>query len=81
MRPYLHAGVFGTLLLSLAAVGGTIEAGAGKDTAPATEEHQQAVAVTIYNGNLGLVKDIRKIQLAPGIHDLQFMDEIGRAHV
>jgi hypothetical protein len=74
MRPYLHAGVFGTLLLSLAAVGGTIEAGAGKDTAPATEEHQQAVAVTIYNGNLGLVKDIRKIQLAPGIHDLQFMD-------
>ncbi|MGH7473761.1 MAG: DUF4139 domain-containing protein, partial [Candidatus Methylomirabilales bacterium] len=74
MRPYLHAGVFGTLLLSLATVGGTIEAGAAKGTAPATEEHQQAVAVTIYNGNLGLVKDIRKIQLAPGIHDLQFMD-------
>ena len=40
MRPYLRASVFGTLLLSLAALGGTIEAGAGKGTAPATEEHQ-----------------------------------------
>lgn len=39
-----------------------------------TEEHQQKVAVTIYNGNLGLVKDIRKVQLPPGGHDLQFMD-------
>jgi hypothetical protein len=65
---------FATLLLCLAGLGGTIEAGVAKGTPTATGEHQQAVAVTIYNGNLGLVKDIRKIQLPPGTHDLQFMD-------
>jgi hypothetical protein len=74
MRPYTQGVVFCTLLLGLMGLGGTLEAREGKGTPAATEEHQQAVAVTIYNGNLGLVKDIRRIQLAPGVHDLQFMD-------
>ena len=43
-------------------------------SAATTGEHQEKVEVTIYNGNLGLVKDIRKVQLLPGIQDLQFMD-------
>jgi hypothetical protein len=35
---------------------------------------QQDVAVTIYNSNVGLVKDIRLIDFRPGIHELKFMD-------
>ena len=35
---------------------------------------QQDVAVTIYNSNLGLVKDTRLIDFRPGIHELKFMD-------
>ncbi len=35
---------------------------------------QQDVAVTIYNSNLGLVKDSRLIDFKLGIHELKFMD-------
>lgn len=63
-----------TLLLPLAAPVHPAQ-GLGEQKTPATtEEHQQTVAVTIYNGNLGLVKDVRRIQLPTGIHDLRFMD-------
>jgi hypothetical protein len=46
------------------------------DTAPLTStlKDQQNVAVTIYNSNVGLVKDIRLIEFKPGIHELKFMD-------
>ena len=30
--------------------------------------------VTIYNGNLGLVKDLREIRLPTGVHEVQFME-------
>lgn len=39
-----------------------------------TLEDQSAVALTIYNVNLGLVKDQRQIGLAKGVRELQFMD-------
>jgi hypothetical protein len=39
-----------------------------------TAKDQQDVAVTIYNSNLGLVKDTRIINSKPGIHELKFMD-------
>jgi hypothetical protein len=39
-----------------------------------TLKDQQDVAVTIYNSNVGLVKDTRLIELKPGIHELKFMD-------
>jgi hypothetical protein len=39
-----------------------------------TAKDQQDVAVTIYNSNLGLVKDTRIINFKPGIHELKFMD-------
>jgi len=35
---------------------------------------QQSVSVTIYNSNIGLVKDTRLIDFKPGIHELKFMD-------
>lgn len=63
-----------TLLFPAAAPVHPAESLAEQKTPAATEEHQQKVAVTIYNGNLGLVKDVRRIQLPTGIHDLRFMD-------
>jgi hypothetical protein len=39
-----------------------------------TLEMQKDVMVTIYNGNLGLVKDVREIRLPAGTTDVQFMD-------
>lgn len=43
-------------------------------TAVSTQDDQAGVALTIYNVNLGLVKDIRRIKLINGISDLRFMD-------
>jgi hypothetical protein len=37
-------------------------------------EDQSSVALTVYNVNLGLVKDIREIGLGAGISELRFMD-------
>ena len=39
-----------------------------------TLKDQQNVSVTIYNSNIGLVKDTRLIELKPGVHELKFMD-------
>src|SRR5512136_174878 len=39
-----------------------------------TLKDQQTVSVTIYNSNIGLVKDTRLIDLKPGTHELKFMD-------
>jgi hypothetical protein len=43
-------------------------------TAASTLDDQTGVALTIYNVNLGLVKDQRQIKLFKGIGDLRFMD-------
>ena len=43
-----------------------------------TLKDQQDVAITIYNSNIGLVKDTRLIDLRPGIHELKFMDVAGK---
>ena len=39
-----------------------------------TLKDQQGMAVTIYNSNIGLVKDIRLIDLKTGVFELKFMD-------
>lgn len=43
-----------------------------------TLKDQQDVALTIYNSNIGLVKDTRLIDLKTGIHELKFMDVAGK---
>lgn len=43
-----------------------------------TQGQQQEVMVTIYNGDLGLVKDVREVQLPVGTTDVQFMDVAAR---
>lgn len=39
-----------------------------------TAEDQTGVEVTVYNSNLGLIKDLRSVKLPPGQGELQFMD-------
>jgi hypothetical protein len=39
-----------------------------------TRETQADVMVTIYNGNFGLVKDVRDLALGAGLSEVQFMD-------
>jgi len=39
-----------------------------------TRDDQRDVMVTIYNGNLGLVKDVRDARLGAGMSEVQFMD-------
>jgi len=43
-----------------------------------TVEDQTAVEVTVYNSNLGLVKDTRRIKLRKGEGELRFMDVAAR---
>lgn len=46
----------------------------GRATVTATMDDQKEVAVTVYNQNLGLVRDVRRLQLPSGDFDLRFMD-------
>jgi len=43
-------------------------------TLAVTRETQKDMMVTIYNGNLGLVKDVREVRLPAGLNEAQFMD-------
>jgi hypothetical protein len=43
-------------------------------TGSSTIDDQQSVALTIYNSNLGLVKDTRRLRLPRGASQLRFMD-------
>jgi hypothetical protein len=60
-----------TLALMLSLLG-SIPAGAS--TLAVTREAQKDVMLTIYNGNLGLVKDVREVRLPTGLGEAQFMD-------
>jgi hypothetical protein len=44
------------------------------ETVTTTVDDQAAVEVTIYNSNIGLVKDLRNIRLARGVQEMKFMD-------
>ncbi|HYL80913.1 MAG TPA: hypothetical protein VEU07_08870, partial [Candidatus Acidoferrum sp.] len=39
-----------------------------------SQDQQKDVAITVYNGNLGLVRDTRELSLGPGTHEVRFMD-------
>jgi len=62
-------------LTALALVAGLVSAQLA-DAAPQaiTREDQKDVMVTIYNGNLGLVKDTRDVRLDAGTLEVQFAD-------
>jgi hypothetical protein len=44
------------------------------DALTTTEKDQTEIAVTVYNSNIALVRDVRQISLAPGIFPLRFED-------
>jgi hypothetical protein len=72
-----HLAVF-SAVFALASLAGTFEkvrAAAEKDLVPVTNQKDQTdLSLTVYNGNLALVKDIRQIHLQPGIFPLRFED-------
>jgi len=61
------------LALALLVVFVTVES-VSAATLAITREVQKDVMVTIYNGNLGLVKDVREVRLPVGLNEAQFMD-------
>ena len=46
--------------------------GAGAETLKTTPAEQKSISVTIYTENLGLVKDVREVDLPTGVLDLMF---------
>ena len=60
-------------LLLLIAMPGTAPA-AHAATLAVGRDAQTEVMVTVYNGNLGLVKDTRAAQLPAGVHEIQYAD-------
>src|SRR5499425_1411940 len=64
-----------TLLLASLLIGALV-AGGPASAAPVsvTRDDQRDVMVTIYNGNLGLVKDLREVRFPSGQSEVQFMD-------
>src|SRR5204863_5875121 len=67
-----------TLCVALAAAFAVNSANAVVPERPSTLSDQQSVAVTIYNENLALVKDVRKIMLEPGANRLALREVSGR---
>ena len=56
------------------ALGLLVSVPAGAATLAVTRETQKDMMVTIYNGNLGLVKDVRETRLPVGLGEAQFTD-------
>ena len=64
--------------LGFALLGAAMEAEAGTGELRSTLEDQQSVAVTIYNEDLALVKDKRRVELPSGTSELAFRDVSAR---
>lgn len=62
------------ILILAALMGGVSAAAPAEQTTQSTQAEQTNVEVTVYNNNLGLVKDTRDLRLPPGEGELRFMD-------
>ena len=71
MRRTLRA-VVGILACASGVWCGEVQAALGRSAV--TRDDQKDMSITIYNGNLGLVKDVREFQLPAGTHEVKFMD-------
>src|SRR5499427_4047673 len=63
-----------TLLLASLLTGALVAGEAAAAPVSVTRDDQREVMVTIYNGNLGLVKDLREVRFPSGQSEVQFMD-------
>jgi len=72
----LGSGLFAGLLLisPLAGRPAKGQAAAADETGATTQKDQVDLAVTVYNSNLALVRDVRQINLAAGTFSLRFED-------
>ena len=59
------------LFVALVAAGAPARA---QTTLTSTEQDQKDLAVTVYNSNVALVRDVRKVRFPAGTIDLRFMD-------
>src|SRR5262249_43769071 len=67
--------VMRTFLLASLLIGALAAAGPAAATpVSVTRDDQREVMVTIYNGNLGLVKALREVRFPSGQSEVQFMD-------
>src|SRR5213594_505484 len=62
------------LIASLLIVALATRQPAAAEPVSVTRDEQRDVMVTIYNGNLGLVKDLREVRFPSGQTEVQFMD-------
>lgn len=69
---YARAAAVATILLGLLA--GPVEARAADAKREAAPSGKRDVAVTVYNENLGVVKDTRTFSIAKGVSDVSFTD-------
>ncbi len=63
-----------TGILILVALMGWVSAASAEEATQSTQSDQTNVEVTVYNNNLGLVKDTRGVTLSSGEGELRFMD-------
>jgi len=69
-----HAARRVTPALALLLLTVVAEAVAQKITLTSTEQDQKDLAVTVYNSNIALVRDVRRFRLPAGTLDLRYMD-------
>jgi hypothetical protein len=65
---------FGSVAPTVGTASPAIEGAAPQDSATTTLDDQVDLAVTVYNSDIALVRDVRNLQLARGTSDLHFMD-------
>ncbi len=63
-----------TIVLSLRKEDSLAAKPSGAAPTSITQDEQKGVSLTVYNQNLGLVKDNREIRLGAGVHEIRFMD-------
>ncbi len=64
----------GPLMLAVLALFGAAGAAFGQTTLTSSEQDQKDLAVTVYNSNVALVRDVRKIHLPEGTINLRYTD-------
>ncbi len=63
-----------SLALAMVATGTRAPVALGQEMARSTLDQREAVSITVYNGNFGLVREIRRLRLGRGRVALEFSD-------
>jgi hypothetical protein len=71
LTPRVARCLLGALLCALCTANAVVPA---QTTLTSTEQDQKDLAVTVYNSNIALVRDVRRLRLPAGRLDLRYMD-------